>query len=212
MSDTGNNTYSESGSKSPLETGECPVAQITARPGYTRQDFLLDRARTLFLNMSDWSTDELRRVPEHLTSYLGLLRRTGYGTLHAENLLWLISYWACMVKVMEGMTNELLAVHIIQWESLNSHFELVDLNRTLVIVERQLIEAREALCRLRGQLQGHNGHVRGLAATEDQVREMANQMDGLTECVVSRPRGVPLGPLVGSSIDVNVGRDFRQNA
>ena len=41
-----------------------------------------------------------------------------------------------MVGVMEGMTEELLAVHVIQWEALNSHFELVELNRTLAIVER----------------------------------------------------------------------------
>ena len=92
--------------------------------------------------MSDWSTDELRRLPEHLTPYLSLLRRTDYGTLQAENLLWLISYWASVVKVMEGMTDKLLAVHMIQWESLNSHFKLVELYRTLVIAELQLTEVR----------------------------------------------------------------------
>lgn len=89
--------------------GEHPAAP----PGYTRQDFLLDEARTPFRNMADCSTDELRQAPEHLTPHLLLLRRTGYGTLHAENLLRLISDWASVVGVMEGMTDELLAVQII---------------------------------------------------------------------------------------------------
>ncbi|KAJ8636115.1 hypothetical protein MRB53_010382 [Persea americana] len=129
--------------------GECSVAQITAPPRYTRQDFLLDHARMLFCNMFDWSTDELRCLHKHLTPCLGLLKRTGHGTLHAENLLRLIGYWASVVGVMEEMTDALLAVHIIQWDSLNSHFELVELNCTLVIAERQLTEAWEALWRLR---------------------------------------------------------------
>ncbi|KAJ8635987.1 hypothetical protein MRB53_010254 [Persea americana] len=116
---------------------------------YARQDFLLDHAQTLFRNMSDWSTDELRRSPEHLTPYLGLLRRTGYGTLHVENLLRLISYWASVVGVMEGMMDELVVVHVVQWEALNSHFELVELNCTIAIMECQLTEAWEALRRLR---------------------------------------------------------------
>lgn len=58
--------------------------------------------------MVDWSTDELRWAPEYLVPYLGLLRRTGYSTLHAENLLWLLIYGADVVRVMEGMTDELL--------------------------------------------------------------------------------------------------------
>ena len=36
---------------------------------------------------------------------------------------------------MEGMTDEFLAVHVIQWESMNSQSELVDLNHTLVVAE-----------------------------------------------------------------------------
>lgn len=120
----------------------------------------------LFRNMIDWSTDELRWVPEYLVPYLGLLRRIGYPTLHAENLLWLLSYWASMVEMMEGVLDELLVVNLIQWKSLNSHFELVELNRTLVITERQLTEAGVALRRLHGHLQGRNGCDGHLVAAE----------------------------------------------
>lgn len=109
--------------------------------------------------MSNWSTDELRRSPEHLTPYLGLLRRNGYGTLHVENLLRLISYWASVVGVMEGMMDELVVVHVVQWEALNSHFELVELNCTIAIVECQLTEAWEALRRLRVSRQVCNNYA-----------------------------------------------------
>ena len=71
---------------------ERPPARITAPPGYTRQEFLLEHERTLFHNMPDWSTNELRQAPEQLTPYLNLLRRTKYLILHAKNLLQLINY------------------------------------------------------------------------------------------------------------------------
>ncbi|XXG83188.1 hypothetical protein AAC387_Pa10g0997 [Persea americana] len=77
------------------------------------------------------------------------------------------------------MTNKLLAVHVIQWEALNSHFKLVELNHTLVIAERQLTEASEVLQRLRVRQRDRNGYVVWLAIVEDQEREMFNQMDGL---------------------------------
>ncbi|RWR73306.1 hypothetical protein CKAN_00157400 [Cinnamomum micranthum f. kanehirae] len=83
-------------------------------------------------------------------------------------------------------------------------------------MERQLTEAREALRRLRVRLQGRNGHARRHAAIEDREWETADQMDELLWCAEgmhrSASRGVPLGPLVGSSVDVTVGRDFRQVA
>ncbi|KAJ8624518.1 hypothetical protein MRB53_033048 [Persea americana] len=119
--------------------------------------------------MSDWCIDDLCRSHEHLTPYLGLLRRTRYDTLQLENLLRLNGYWVRVVGVMEGMTDELLAIHMIQWESPNSHFELEELNRT---------KAREALRRLHVRRQDRNGYAGRLAAVEDSEREMSDQMDG----------------------------------
>ena len=128
-------------------------------------------------------------------------------------MLWLISYWASMVGLMEGLTDKLLAVHIIQWESLNSHFELVDPNRTLVIANLQLTEVQEARRKLRGQLQGRIGHAGRLAAVEDREQEMADQMDGSLRCAdemhCSASQGVPLWLLVGTGVDVAIGLDFR---
>lgn len=70
-----------------------------------------------------------------------MLTRTCYPTLHVENLLRLIGYWASMVVAVEGLSDECLAVNILLCESMNSHWELVDLNRTILIVEQQLTEA-----------------------------------------------------------------------
>lgn len=158
--DTVFDDHSESGSNSPPRVEALPTARITTLPRYPRQEFLLEHVQTLFCNLPDWSTDELRWAPKHLTPYLGLLRRTGYPTLHAENLLRLSGYWAAVV-------GEFLAIHVIQRESMNSHFGLVDLNCTLIIADQQLIEACELLHRLHVWVQGHNGHARRLAAAKD---------------------------------------------
>ncbi|KAJ8630562.1 hypothetical protein MRB53_023885 [Persea americana] len=88
-----------------FEDGGMPGCPNHCPHGYTHQDFLLDHSRSLFRNMSDWSTDELRWAPEYLTPYLDSLRRTGYGTLQVENLLRVISYWVSVVGVMEGLTD-----------------------------------------------------------------------------------------------------------
>ncbi|KAJ8622345.1 hypothetical protein MRB53_030874 [Persea americana] len=192
--------------------GEQPVARLTTPPGYTSRNFLFDHMRTLFHNMSDWSTDELRRSPEHLNLYLGLLRRTGYGTLNAVNLLRLISYWASVVGVMEGMTNKLLAVHVIQWEALNSHFKLVELNHTLVIAERQLTEASEVLQRLRVRREIATvmrcGWQQQRTRRERCPTRWMDYLEALMDCA---SRGVLLEPLVGAGVDVAIDRGFRGN-
>lgn len=123
MSGVEDSTQSESGLNSPPELTKHRVVPVTSPPGYTRQDFLLDHTWVLFRNMIDWSTDELHWAPEYLVPYLGRLRRTGYPTLHTENLLWPFSYWASVFGMMERVSDELLAVNLILWESLNSHFE-----------------------------------------------------------------------------------------
>lgn len=122
MSDTGNNTYSESRLNSPPEVADHHKVEITAPPWYTRRDLLLYHTRVLLRDMADWSTNELSLAPEYIVPYIGRLRSTGYPTLHAKNLLRLVSYWDDTIGMMEGMSDELLAIHIIQWESLNSHF------------------------------------------------------------------------------------------
>ena len=91
----------------------------------------------------------------------------------------------------------------------------MDLNRTLTIVKRQLTKAREPLRRLHVRVQGHNGHARRPAEAEHQEREMADQMDGLMRHAkvmrCSTSQGIPLGPLLGSYVNIALGRDFRQN-
>lgn len=66
MADAVFDPHSDSGSNSPPLMVEHPLARKTAPSGYTRQDFLLDHARTLFPNMSHWSTDELHWAPEQV--------------------------------------------------------------------------------------------------------------------------------------------------
>lgn len=73
-----------------------------------------------------------------MTPYLDMLGRIGYPTLHRENLLRLIGYWASVVGFIEGLSEECLAINVVLWESMNSHWDLVDLNRTLLIAERKL--------------------------------------------------------------------------
>ncbi|KAJ8649088.1 hypothetical protein MRB53_002111 [Persea americana] len=129
--------------------------------------------------------------------------------LHVEHVLLLINYWASVVGVMEGMADELLVVHVIQWEALTSHFKLVELNRTIVIAEWQLTEAWEVLRRLCVRRQDRDDYAVRLAATEDREREMSDQMDGLLRCADklcrSTSRGVPLGPLVKADVDAAIG-------
>lgn len=92
MADTVTNPHSESGSNCPSMDVERPIGHVTAPPGYTRKEFLLEHARSLFHNMPNWSSNELHRAPEQLTPYLDMLRRTGYPTLNIENLLRVIGY------------------------------------------------------------------------------------------------------------------------
>ncbi|KAJ8644525.1 hypothetical protein MRB53_006273 [Persea americana] len=110
-----------------------------------------------------------------------------------------------VVGVMEGMTDELLAVYMIQWESLNSHFELVELSRTLVIAEKAVDRGVGGARRLRIWRQDCNGYVKRLAIVEDREREMSDQMDRLLCRIdgsrLSASRGVPLGPLVRTSVE-----------
>lgn len=64
MSVVKDGTQSKSGLNSLGVVPECRVVLVTAPPGYTRQDFLLDHTWVLFHNMVDWWTDELCQAPE----------------------------------------------------------------------------------------------------------------------------------------------------
>lgn len=99
---------------------------------------------------------------------------------------------------------------------MSSHQELVDLNCTLLITERQLSEAREVLRRLHGQVQDPNGHAGWLTVAKEQERELAYQIDGLLRRSKGMrrfaSRGIPLGPLLGSRLNITLSRSFRQSA
>lgn len=55
-------------------------------------------------------------MPEQATPYLNMLGRTGYPTLHVENLLMLIGYWASVVGFIEGLSEECLAINVFMWD------------------------------------------------------------------------------------------------